>query len=257
MYKAPTVKKTFQILDYIARREQKTTISDISRALGISKSTVHGIIKALEREGAVLRNPKSRHYSVGMRFFELAQAAYARIDLKSVARPVMEDLMRETQQSVFLGIRFDDRVSIIDIVESTQELKITAPIGARLPLLVGALGKVFMASLPEHESEQYIRRAELRAYTAKSITDPERFLKEVCAARESGYAIDDEEYLQGVRAVAAPIALAGRPMSAIWVVGFSQSMSSEKMPEIGLKTKRAAQLISQRVQRRPGELETI
>ncbi len=256
MYKAPTVKKAFQILDYIARRERRTTISDLSRELGIGKSTVHGIVQALENAGAVVRNPKTRCYSLGMTFFELAQAAYARIDLKAVARPIMEELMREIQQSVFLGIRFDNRVSIIDIVESAQELKITAPVGARLPLLVGALGKVFMASLPDHEAARLIRQVELRRDTEKSITDPDRYLEEVRAARRSGYALDDEEYIQGVRAVAAPIPLAGRPMSAIWIVGFTQSMSNEKMMMIAAKTKQAAEAISRKADRGPAERES-
>ena len=78
-----------------------------------------------------------------MTLFELARTVYARIDLKDIAQPILEELMRSTRQSVFLGMRSHDRVSIIDIVESTQDLKITAPIGAGIPLLVGAMGKVF------------------------------------------------------------------------------------------------------------------
>ncbi len=253
MYKAPTVRKAFRILEYVARHDRRTTISDLSRQLGINKSTVHGIMQALEDAGAVVRNQETRCYSLGMVFFELAQVVSARIDLKAVARPYMEDLMMETRQSVFLGMRCDDRVSIIDIVESVQDLKITAPVGARLPLLVGALGKVFMASLPEQEAVRLINQTGLRRDTEKSITDPEKYLEEVRTVRNCGYAVDDEEYIKGVRAVAAPIQVAGRPMSAIWVVGFTQSMSREAMATIGLKTKQAAQAISRKIERRPGE----
>jgi len=251
MYQAPTVKKAFQILDLVARRDKRLTISDLSRELGISKSTVHGIIQALEEAGAVVRDQKTRCYSLGMAFFELAQAVYARIDLKSVARPVMEELMRETRESVFLGIRFNDRVSIIDIVESTQDLKITAPVGARLPLLIGALGKVFMASLTDREAAQLVRDTGLRRDTEKSIIDPDKYLEEVRAARRSGFALDDEEYIQGVRAVAAPIPIVGRPVSAIWIVGFTQSIAREKMSILATKTKHAAEAISRKVDFRP------
>jgi IclR family KDG regulon transcriptional repressor len=246
-YQAPTVKKAFQILDLVGRRDNRLTISDLSRELGISKSTVCGITQALEGMGAIVRDGKTKRYSLGMAVFELARSAYARIDLRDIARPTIEDLMRKTRQSVFLGIRSGDRVSIVDIVESTQDLKITAHIGARLPLLAGATGKVLMASLAEDEAAQLIRSVGLRQNTENTIIDPDRYLDEVRKARIAGYALDNEEYLQGVRAVAAPIRVPGRQMSAIWVVGFTQNMNTEKMTAIAIETKRAAETISKKL----------
>lgn len=246
MYQAPTVKKAFQILDLVARRDKRLTLSDLSRELGISKSTMHGIAQALEGIGAIVRDKKTKRYTLGITLFELAHTVYTRMDLKDIARPVLEDLMRSTRQTVFLGIRSGDRVSIIDIVESTQDLKITAHIGARLPLLAGATGKVFMASLADNEAAQMIRTAGLRQNTENSITNPGRYIEEIRKARIAGYALDNEEYLQGVRAVAAPIHVPGRQASAIWVVGFSQSLTFEKMTSIAVATKDAAESISRR-----------
>jgi DNA-binding IclR family transcriptional regulator len=250
MYQAPIVKKAFQVLELIARNDRHMNISDISRELGISKGTVHGITHALEEVGAVMRDEDTKSYSLGLALFELARKAYSRIELKDVARPFMEELMRKTRQSVFLGMRSHDRVSIIDIVESTQDLKITAPVGARIPLLVGALGKVFMAGMKDGEAAQWIRAAGLRRDTEKSITDPARYLREIERARKAGYALDDEEYIQGVRAVAAPIHVAGRPTAAIWVVGFTQTTDSEKLAVIAGQTKRAAEAIAKRMDSR-------
>jgi len=254
VYEAPSVKKAFQILDLVARQDNRLTISDLSRKLGISKSTVHGIAQALEGIGVVVRNNETKCYTLGMTLLQLAHAAYARIDLKDIARPILEDLMRSTRQTVFLGIRSADRVSIIDTVESTEDLKITAHIGARIPLLVGATGKVFMASLPEGEAVQLVRSIGLRRNTAKSITDPNKYMEEIRRAREAGYALDDGEYLQGVRAVAAPIDAPGRQMSAIWVVGFTQSMKADRMTAIAMETKVAAEAILQKLDHgRPGK----
>jgi IclR family KDG regulon transcriptional repressor len=246
MYQAPSVRRAFQILDLVARRDKRLTISDLSRELGISKSTVHGIAQVLEGMGAVVRDDKTRRYSLGITLFELARSVYARIDLKDIARPIMEGLMRSTRQTVFLGIRSGDHVSIIDIVESTQDLKITAHIGARLPLLVGATGKVFIASMEEQEAAELIRAVKLRQDTGKSITDPDQYLEEVHKARACGYALDDEEYMQGVRAVAASIHVPGRQMSAIWVVGFSQSVGIERMVAMAVETKSAADAITRK-----------
>jgi IclR family KDG regulon transcriptional repressor len=243
VYKAPAVEKAFQIIKLIARRDKSLTLSDLSRELGISKSTLHGIARTLEEMGIIYRNTKTRRYALGITLFELARTVYARMDLRETARPIMEDLMRSTQQTVFLGIRSGDHVSIVDIVESTRNLKITAHIGARLPLLVGATGKIFMAIMEDQQADQFIRTMKLRRDTERSITDPERYIEEVRKARDCGYALDDGEYIQGVRAVAASIHAQGQPMSAIWVVGFTQSMATEEMETIALETKRAADTI--------------
>jgi IclR family KDG regulon transcriptional repressor len=255
LYQAPTVKKAFQILDLVAKRDRRLTISKLSRELGISKSTVCGITKALEGIGAVVRDNKTKRYSLGLTLFELGRKAYARIDMRDIVRPIMEDLMRSTRQSVFLGMRSGDHISIIDIVESTRDLKITAHIGARLPLLVGATGKIFLASMTENEANQLIRTIKLRRDTKRSITDPDRYLKEVRKAREQGYALDFEEYMQGVRAVAAPVRSDGWQISAIWVVGFTQSMRDEKMTAIAMETKDAAAEISRKLDLRRMESE--
>jgi IclR family transcriptional regulator, KDG regulon repressor len=250
MYQAPIVTKAFRILELVAKKDKLLTISDLSRELGINKSTVHGIAHALEGVGAIVREKKTKRYRLGMTLFELAKAGYARIDLKDFARPIMEDLMRATLQSVFLGIRSGDHVSIIDIVESTQALKITSPIGTRVPLLAGAIGKAILASMEEGQAASLIRAIGLRRFTEKSITDPSLYMKKVGEARASGYGLDDEEYIQGVRAVAAVIHNPGQPMSAVWVVGFSPSMSAEKLPVIAMETKHAAEAISQKIELR-------
>ncbi len=247
MYKAPTVEKAFRILGLIAKRDRLMTISDLSRELDISKSTVHGITRALEAVGAVIRDEKTKRYSLGMTLLELAGAGYERIDLKDIARPIMEDLMRSTQQSVFLGIRSNEHVSIIDIVESTQDLKITAPIGTRLPLLAGAIGKAFLSSMEEDRAISLVQTIGLRKFTEKSVIDPDRYMKQIDEARMTGYGLDDEEYIQGVRAVASVIHSPTQQMSAVWVVGFTPSMSADKVPVIAMETKRAAEAISKKI----------
>jgi IclR family KDG regulon transcriptional repressor len=247
MYQAPIVKKAFQILELVAREEKRMTMSDLSRALGISKSTVHGITRALEETGALIRDKKSKRYTLGTVFFELARSGYARMDLKDTARPFMEKLMRSTRQSVFLGIRSGNHVSIIDIVESNRDLKITSPIGTRVPLLAGALGKAFLASMDRKRAVSLIKTIGLRAFTNNSITEPKRYLETIDEARTLGYGLDDEEYIQGVRAAAAVIHSPGQPMSAVWVVGFTPSMGAETMAGIAEETRKAAEEISRRI----------
>ena len=86
-------------------------ISDIARDLNIAKSTVHGMTSALEEQGAIMRDPLTKRYTLGFTLFELGKKAYSQIDLKELARPVMEDLMERTGTSVFLGLLNWDHVT--------------------------------------------------------------------------------------------------------------------------------------------------
>jgi DNA-binding IclR family transcriptional regulator len=242
-YTAPTVGKTFRILQSIARNPQGQTLSELSQQLGISKSTVHGISAALEELGAINRAPDSRRFHLGTTLFELGRAAFARIDIKEIARPHMEQLMRKTRESVFLGIRNRDHVTILDTVESTNDLKITSPIGTTIPLLAGAVGKVFLADM-EAERAAAILRKGLPRFTDRSITEPVQYRRQLQQTRQTGHAVDDEEYISGVRAVAAPIRSDEKLLAAIWVVGFTPSLGDEKLPLVAQKTLTAAEQIS-------------
>jgi DNA-binding IclR family transcriptional regulator len=246
-YKAPIVKKAFQVLRLIARKPNGLTLSDVARELEIGKSTVHGIVSALEEEGALMREPRTKKFTLGVTLVELGRSTHARIDLKDAARPFMEELMAQIQESVFLGVRNVDHVTVLDIVESTQNLKITSPVGTTIPLLAGATGKLFLAAMPEKQVTELLRIKGLPRYTAHTITDQRRYLQEIRKVRRDGVAFDDEEYISGVRAAAALIKTGGQPVSVIWVVGFKPSMSDEKMQQLAAHMKSAVEGIGRRI----------
>ncbi len=246
-YQAPTVKKAFQILRAISKTREGMGVSQLSKKLAISKSTVFGILNALEELGAVTRDPEAKTYTLGVTLFELGKAAYARIDMKEIARPFMERLMEQAQESVFLGVRNGEHVTILETVESMQDLKITAPVGTRIPLFAGATGKVFMASMPEGKAAELIQFKGIPRFTKNTLVNPMRFMEEIRKAKRTGYATDDEEYISGVRAIAAGIDGTGILSSAIWVVGFKPRMGAQKMAFLVEKTLGAARDISEKM----------
>ena len=248
-YQAPIVKKAFHILRAISKSSEGMKISEISSRLDISKSTVHGITSALEDQGAIIRDSGSKRYTVGVTLMELGKTVYERLDFKNIARPFMGELMEQCEESVFLGIRNGDRVTVIDIVESRKDFKITSPIGTSLPLLAGATGKIFLSLMGTKDSKKYLKNNPLRRFTPKTMIDPELYLLELNAVRKQGIAADDEEYITGVRAVAAPIQPYGAYLPAIWVVGFKASMSKKKMPSIMEQTRSAAKRINRELAR--------
>lgn len=250
-YQAPIVKKAFLILKVISTSGNGLGISEISARLDISKSTVHGIAAALEDQGAIIRDPSSKRFTIGATLMELGKAAYERMDFKRAARPIMEHLMEQCRESVFLGVRNKDSVTIIDIVESRKDFKISSPIGTSLPLLAGAMGKIFLSALSPKDARAYLMKNPLTRFTPKTITNPDIYLKALETVRETGIAFDDEEYIAGVRAVAAPIHPHGAYFPAIWVVGFKAGMEDEQIPAIMDQTRDAARKINKNLAETP------
>jgi IclR family transcriptional regulator, KDG regulon repressor len=199
----------------------------------------------------VRRDPATKRYTLGFTLFELGKTAYSQIELKDLARPFMEELMERTQTSVFLGVLNWDHVTILDVVEPRTELKITSPIGTIISLLAGAAGKVFLAMMEEEQALKIIRSKGLTKYTDNSITDVDRYVEEMRKVKAQGFATDDEEYILGVRAVAAPIVGASHAMSAIWAVGFKANLDEDRMKALAAFTKEAAEAIRRKVERQP------
>jgi len=247
-YGAPSVKKAFAILSAISSSKDGLGVSELARSLKMAKSTVHGMTAALEEVGAVMRDPHTKRFKLGFTLFEVGRSAYSQIDLKTSARPVMEELMEDTQMSVFLGILNWDHVTVLDIVESRQGFKITAPVGTTIPLLAGAVGKAFLSSMDEAQAVKIVKSKGLPRFTENSIVDPESYFQELKKVGQKGFAVDDEEYILGVWAVASPLMGLGQLKSAIWVVGFKASLDEKKMKTITRATQKAAQAISSRIQ---------
>ncbi len=247
-YGAPSVKKAFAILGAVSPSRDGMGVSDLAKKLKMAKSTVHGMTSALEELGALMRDPLTKKYKLGFTLLEIGRSAYSQVDLQASARPITEELMERTQTSVFLGILNWDQVTILDIVESRQDLNITAPVGSIIPLFAGAVGKVFLASMSEEQAATIVNSKGLPRFTDNSIVDKNMYFKELLQVRENGYAVDDEEYILGVRAVASPLTGLGQLRSAIWTVGFKASLDEKKMQTLARETQKAAKAISRRIQ---------
>jgi DNA-binding IclR family transcriptional regulator len=247
-YGAPSVKKAFAILSSVSSSKEGLGVSELAKKLKMAKSTVHGMTSALEELGAVMRDPLSKKYKLGFTLLEIGRSAYAQIDLRRSARPIMEELMEKTRTSVFLGILNLDHVTILDIVESRQDLKITAPVGTNIPMLAGAVGKVFLASMEDDHARKIVESRGLPRFTDNSIVDTDSYFQELKQVSQQGFAIDDEEYILGVRAVASPLTGLGQLQSAIWIVGFKASLDENKMKTLTGDIHKAARKISHQIQ---------
>ncbi len=243
----PMVERTFRLLDLLSAAEDGLTFSDLVRALGISKGSLHGLLKSLERTRAV-EQVDGRRYIVGPRIYGLALAYSQRAGLRHFALPGMRRLAGAIGETIFLGRVEGDHVLIVDRCNAESgpsALHISADPGAHVPLLAAAVGRVVLASWSPARREEYLRAHPLPHFNERTVTDPEQFLATVAATAQSGVGTDREEYLAGVNAVAVPIrGLGGALAGLLWVVGFATRLDGDAMLRAGELLREEAEAIA-------------
>ncbi len=223
-------------------------LTDLSHRLGLSKSTLSELLATLEHFGFVNRDGESRAFSLGPGLLELGSAILQRMDLRQVARPYLTQLRDAIGETAVLHVPADGGALIVDRVESDHQLKVVAPIGHRLHAFGGSVAKVFAAQLSDRELTALLRDRVLRAFTPRSIISPQRYRKELLRVRRLGHAVDDEEYLPGVRAVSAPVLDSrGRAVATVTIVGSSARLTDTRMRQAATAVLEAAEDISRRL----------
>jgi DNA-binding IclR family transcriptional regulator len=231
-YNAPAVEKAFRLLKLVANSREELRLSDLVRHLGFSKSTTHGLVQALVAVGALNQNPKGKRLSLGPAIVELAFRNRNYLQIGEQVQPSLDQLRDRIGETVFFGMLSRSRTLIMAAAEALKPMKISSPPGTSIPLMAGAVGKVFLAGMPEATALQVMGQLGLPRYTESSITDAKLYLEQLAEVRHSGYAIDRGEYLSGVNAVATGLGQhRGMPL-AVWVVGFAESMGPEKIERV-------------------------
>lgn len=247
MYSAPILKKSLEVLKFIVNSGIPLGVTEISKRLSISKSTVYGILNALKEEKFIEKDKQTKKYVIGPELYELSKRVFKGGELITVAKPFLEKLVGLVDETVFLCVREDAVVKVIDAIETEKPFKISSPVGGTLPITASVLCKAFLSPMDNESIRVFLKEKGLPRYTENSITDIEEFLREIDKTRATGYSLDLEEYLNGIRAVATLIYAGVEPVGAICVVGFSTSMYNEKLPSIIQNLKDTAQWISERL----------
>lgn len=218
-HSVPVIDRMMEILGQLERRAEGASITDLTQQVGQPRTTVYRILKTLERHDMVRRDG-ARTYRLGARLLQLAAHVAARaadVDLPRLAQPILDRLAEETGEGVKLSIVEGQSVLVIAVAQSRREYALTVARGQRIPLHVGAAGKLMLANLPPREREALLARP-LPALTPRTVTDPAQLRLELDRIREAGWARDHGEQVVSVNAVAAPVAdAAGRVVAAISV----------------------------------------
>lgn len=213
------ISKVLRILEALQGSSGGLGLKAICDRTGIHKSTAHRFLKHLERERYLLRT-EAGAYLIGPRLSQLSARGNQEATLQAVARPILWELWKSTQETVNLAVLDQKTALYVDVIESPHEFRLSSRVGTRRSVHVTALGKALVAFLPSETQETILDSIAFQAATPRTIGNLVQFRQELEKVRRQGYAVDDEEAVQGARCVSAPILNSGgEPIAAVSVSG--------------------------------------
>ena len=240
----PAVDRAIRMLATLQDVEGGRGISDLARALGIPKSSAHQIAATLLHHRVLERDADTQHYRLGPGLAQIAARRPGKVDLPTLARPYLEELAAAARMTALLGLRAGDGVVLAAKVESPEPIDVSAPLGHRLDLRTGAFGKLFAAALSPGELDVLLQQP-LPIFTAKTIRSTDDYRQDLRRVRKRGYALDLEEYLDGIVAVGAAVRGSdGEVVGGICLIGLAASYKRRELRRIGATVHGAAESLS-------------
>lgn len=225
-----SVQRALDILEVVASGQHEMGIVEISQRVKLPVSTVHRLLTTLADRKFITQNSETGRYRIGIRAFEIGNRFLEQTQLRDIAHPVMLELARKVNESINLAILDGFSAIYIDQVESERLLKIFTRSGVRVPLHCTGVGKVLLAGFSDEYIEHILSSVELLPRTPNTITRPDMLLAHINLVRNQGYALDDEEFEEGVRCVAAPIKnYRGETVAALSISGPVSRMMKEQL----------------------------
>jgi IclR family acetate operon transcriptional repressor len=245
--KVQSVDRTLDVLESLASRRGATGISELSQLVGLHVSTVHRLLATLVDRGYVRQDPESSRYHLGSRIFTLASAADVHLDLRLVARPYLERMMRNSGETANLVTATESEVVYLDQVASLHLVKMFTAPGMRAPLYCTGTGKVIMAFRGREFSEPVLA-APMRRFTPRTIVTRAGLEAELAVIRKNGYCVDNEEMEEGVRCLAVPIFdRRSDCIGAMSVSGPTTRMTHERVEKLSVTARAIASELSRQL----------
>lgn len=242
-----SIDRAVMMLKLFSETTRELKLTEIAERLDLHKSTTFGILSTLKYNGLISQNEDNQKYSLGTYLLELSNTLVNSMDIRAIAYMILNNLRNTLEETVHLGMIENFEVIYIDKQESTQSMRIFTTIGARNPAYCTGIGKAMMAYMDQEYLKTKLPDA-LERFTEKTIVDKAQLLAQFSEIRKNGYAMDDEERIEGLTCVAAPIFdHMGKVKYAISVSGPSVRMSDKKIQETIRLVKKSAQEISEKL----------
>ncbi len=237
-----SVDKALDVLFYLHEERDARGVTDVGRALSIPKSTAHRLLAALRRRALVEQDPAGR-YRPGVGVLTLAGGLLDREPLVAAAQGLLEKEAAEFGETFFLVAARARRLLVLEKAEGTGVLRVSPAIGSEVPARATAVGKLYMAHGP-----QLVSVEEPTRFTEHTIVDAKSLAREIEEARRNGYAVNRQEWIEGLAVVAAPILVGKVIRGAVCTAMSNNRFDSVEVGEVAKRVMATASRIASRME---------
>ncbi len=242
-----SVTSALQLLKVFSTEQAELGISLLAKELGVAKSTAHRLAVTLAAEGFLEQNQENGRYRLGLALFELGTLVRRRMNVSTLALPLLGALRDSTQEAVHLAMLAKTDIVYLYNLESSQAVGTRSYLGMRKPAFCTSEGRVLLA-FGAPEQTVAVLKENLVPRTSNTVTDPKALMRLLEEVRHSGYAQDDEESEVGMRGLAAPVRDAsGRVVAAVGLSGPMQRLTKKELRRLMPQVVSTAEAISARM----------
>jgi len=225
----PTNLRTLLILEVIGRSDHAMTPTEINQQIGLPKQTVHRLVTTLEKEGFLAKEADRNRYRPTRRLRLLGAGLLHASRFHITRHQVLQDVASQVKEAVNFVVPEETGMHYIDRIDTDWPFRIQLPVGTNVPFHCTASGKTFMASLTKSARQKFVMGLQLAKLTDNTHVSPESLLDDLAHCAKRGYALDSEEFMDGMVAIAVPVTdIHGRFVAALAYHGPSQRLSLEQ-----------------------------
>lgn len=204
-----SLSKALKLLDCFDSSTPELGITELAKILELNKSNVFNIVATFEQQGYLKKNKGTGKYRLGLKLLEFSYLINENLGYQRVLYDIMKDVSNELGAITYFAILRRQKVFYLCSAypyQKADNFPYRTIIGETAPLYCTSLGKALMAFMPPEELDAYLLQADtFKAFTERTVTDPDSVREEVARVRRNGYSVDNEEHEYGVKCVGVPV----------------------------------------------------
>lgn len=205
MSNVQSLERALTILNKLSEYPDGIQITRLAEQVGLTKGTLHRLLSTLSNMNYVVKDEETDKYKLGLQVLFLSRNLLNHSNIVTVAKPYLEKLSQEVNETVHLCIEDRGEVIYIDKIESNQTIRMYSRIGSRAPMYCTGVGKILLSGMSPDQFEEIVSKINFIPKTPKTITSKEEFIKEIERVKIQGYALDNAENEEVLRCIASPI----------------------------------------------------
>lgn len=243
-----SIERAMEIIHILISDDRKSSwsLSEISDKVGLPLSSVHRLVTALMRQGLVVQVPETKRYKIGYTWMEIGFWLHEHLDFREAARPIMERLAQEVEESVYYSMPDGDYAMIIDRVDSPLSVRIIDNLGEKIPMHIGAANKSMLAFMKQEKAEGIIK------HWLSSESDQKQIERQLSDIKEKGYAVSYGEKTKRTISIAAPVfGFDQEVVGSVYINSLADQSTDDRFSFMSDKVMLAAQEISRQTGKAP------